>query len=70
MFLCLLKLCFIDNFVILQFVSGLYKETDDENWGFCDEKKALMVKVAKSCHQITWTKKCFKKEKTGVNFYI
>ena len=38
LYVCI-KLCFIVNFVILQIVSGLFKETDDETWGFCYEKK-------------------------------
>ena len=32
-------------------------------------EKTRMVKVAKSCHQVTWTqKKCDQKERTTVNF--
>ena len=40
---------------------GFFKETNDKNWEFCIEKerdrKTKMVKVEKSCHQVTWTQK-------------
>ena len=40
---------------------GLFKETNNKNWGFCfgkeREKKTQMTKVVKSCHQVTWAQK-------------
>ena len=59
----------IDNFLILQKDAlshfnqfrGLFKEINGKNWKFSIEKererKTQMVKVAKSCHQVTWTQK-------------
>ena len=34
------------------------------------EKRTRMVKVAKSCHQVTWAQNTCKKEKATVNLLI
>ena len=43
------------------------KETNGKNLGFCveieRERKTLMVKVKKSCHQVTWAQKSMTKKR-------
>ena len=52
---------------------GLFQETNGKNWEVCVEKekkrKIQIIKVGKSCHQVTWTqKKHDQKERARVNF--
>ena len=50
---------------------GLFQENNCQNWEFCVEKereKTRMVKVAKSCHQVTWAQKSMTKKKARINF--
>ena len=71
-----IKLSLIDNLVVTQ------KEVLSDRWSIQrlikenqrgrerERKKTWMIEVAKSCHQVTWTQKREKKEKTRVNFLI
>ena len=56
--LTILLFCKKKPFRIFGQFRGLFKETSSKNWVFCIEKKRErktgMVKVTKSCHQVTW----------------